>query len=227
MATPPDYRLVHMLRALTPDAGLLFQWLRHAERGTRCGYVLVLVGGARSGKILIAVKLLVGLFGARHVLAGYTLSRLLDRHALNDTDVVVCNADDARDPSSNIRALTQLAAQDTIECRPLNQGAVTVANCTNSIAIGCHEHAIPHPDSRVGVVRLSDRTHLAAFAAAMDSDAALATLREELHDLWAPVRRHVRARAIAVFWHSLTAHLYAPGGAGRKRDRAAFEADFT
>ena len=43
---------------------------------------------------------------------------------------------------------------------------------------------------------------------------------------WTPTPRHVRARAIAVFWHGLTAHLYAPGGAGRKRDRAAYEADF-
>ena len=223
MSTPRDFRLVHMLRALTPDAGLLFRWLRHAERGTRCEYVLVLVGDARSGKTLIAVKLLVRLFGARHTLAGYTLQRLLGRHALRDTAVVV--VDDARDPSSSIRALTQLAAQDTIECRSWFQGAVTLANRTNSIAVARHEHGIPHPDPRVRIVHLNG-IHLPAFREAIESDAALATLREVLRDPWAPVRRKVRARAIAVFWHGLTAHLYAPGGAGRKRDRAAFEADF-
>ena len=40
---------------------------------------------------------------------------------------------------------------------------------------------------------------------------------------WAAVRSWVRARSIAVHWQAQTAHLYAAGGVGRKRDRAAFE----
>ena len=42
---------------------------------------------------------------------------------------------------------------------------------------------------------------------------------------WAALRKWVRARAIVVHWFALTSHLYTPGGAGFKRDRAAFEAD--
>lgn len=42
---------------------------------------------------------------------------------------------------------------------------------------------------------------------------------------WAAVRSWVRKRSIAVYWHSQTAHMYAAGGVGRKRDREAFEGD--
>ena len=41
----------------------------------------------------------------------------------------------------------------------------------------------------------------------------------------AAVRSWVRKRSIAVHWQALTAHLYAAGGVGRKRDREAFEGD--
>ena len=42
---------------------------------------------------------------------------------------------------------------------------------------------------------------------------------------WAAVRSWVHKRSIAVYWQALTAHLYAAGGVGRKRDREAFEGD--
>lgn len=42
---------------------------------------------------------------------------------------------------------------------------------------------------------------------------------------WAVVLSWVRKRSIAVYWHAQTAHLYADGGVGRKRDREAFESD--
>ena len=42
---------------------------------------------------------------------------------------------------------------------------------------------------------------------------------------WAAVRSWVRKRSIAVHWQAQTAHLYAAGGVGRKRDRDAFEGD--
>ena len=42
---------------------------------------------------------------------------------------------------------------------------------------------------------------------------------------WMRLRRFVRARAIALYWFGLTAHLYAPGGVGCKRDRDEFEAE--
>ena len=42
---------------------------------------------------------------------------------------------------------------------------------------------------------------------------------------WMHLRRFVRARAIALYWFGLTAHLYAPGGVGCKRDRDEFEAE--
>lgn len=42
---------------------------------------------------------------------------------------------------------------------------------------------------------------------------------------WEAIRSYVRKRSIAVYWKSLTAHLYAAGGVGRKRDLEAFEGD--
>ena len=43
---------------------------------------------------------------------------------------------------------------------------------------------------------------------------------------WAAIRSCVRMRSIAVYWQAQTAHLYAAGGVGRKRDREAFEGEF-
>ena len=51
------------------------------------------------------------------------------------------------------------------------------------------------------------------------------TIRVRPKSLWEPLRRWLRARAIAVYWFELTARLYAPGGVGRKRDREEFEAE--
>ena len=42
---------------------------------------------------------------------------------------------------------------------------------------------------------------------------------------WAAVRSWVRKRSIVVHWQAQTAHLYAAGGVGRKRDLEAFESD--
>jgi hypothetical protein len=52
------------------------------------------------------------------------------------------------------------------------------------------------------------------------------TPKVHAHERWANLRKWLFARAIALYWHGLTARLYAPGGVGAKRDRAAFEADF-
>lgn len=42
---------------------------------------------------------------------------------------------------------------------------------------------------------------------------------------WSQVRSGVLRRAVGVYWKERTAHLYAEGGVGRARDRAAFERD--
>lgn len=44
---------------------------------------------------------------------------------------------------------------------------------------------------------------------------------------WTAVRRWLRKRSIAVYWHAQTGHLYAADGVGRKRDRDAFEKDYS
>ena len=225
MSTPRDFRLVHMLRALTPDAGLLFRWLRHAERGTRCQHVVVLEGEARSGKSLIATTLLRRLFGARHTqLPSCTQRSPQQRWLPCPSSVIVCDTDEL-DPSGSIHALTQLAAQDTVQTRELFSSPDTDPNRTNSIVVTRRGHHVQNPH-RVRVVRLSNPIDFASFGEAIVSDAAIAALRKEINDPWRIVRRHVRTRSIAVFWHGLTAHLYAPGGSGHERDRAAFEADF-
>ena len=44
---------------------------------------------------------------------------------------------------------------------------------------------------------------------------------------WRLVRRYVRRRAILLYWQEQTQRaLFAPGGAGRKAERAAFELEF-
>ena len=43
---------------------------------------------------------------------------------------------------------------------------------------------------------------------------------------WAAIRSCVRMRSIAVYWQAQTAHLFAAGGVGRKRDSEAFEGEF-
>ena len=42
---------------------------------------------------------------------------------------------------------------------------------------------------------------------------------------WAKLRSRLKLFQIVNFWMSLTVHLYAPGGAGRERDKEAFERD--
>ena len=44
---------------------------------------------------------------------------------------------------------------------------------------------------------------------------------------WGVLRSFVQKRSIAVYWQAETAHLYAIGGVGRKRDRDIFEEDMT
>lgn len=44
---------------------------------------------------------------------------------------------------------------------------------------------------------------------------------------WGVLRSFVQKRSIAVYWQAETAHLYASGGVGRKRDRDIFEEDMT
>ena len=45
--------------------------------------------------------------------------------------------------------------------------------------------------------------------------------------LWERFRRAVRARFVVIYWLQVTAeNAYAPGGAGRKRDREEYERDF-